>query len=63
MLNTLAYGTNITGWIIIAVVVVLLFGSQRIPEMMKGLGSGLKEFKKGMKEDEEPAKEPTEEKK
>ena len=39
-------------WIIILVIVVLLFGAQKIPEMMRGLGSGMKEFKKGLNEDE-----------
>jgi sec-independent protein translocase protein TatA len=32
--------------ILIIIVVVLLFGAKKIPELMKGLGSGLKEFKK-----------------
>lgn len=32
-------------WIIIILVVVLLFGGRKIPELMKGLGQGLKEFK------------------
>lgn len=38
--------------IIILIVVVLLFGGRKIPELMKGLGQGLKEFKKATKEDE-----------
>lgn len=33
-------------WIIIILVVVLLFGGKKIPELMKGLGTGIKEFKK-----------------
>ena len=37
-------------WIIIALVVLLLFGGQKIPELMKGLGKGVKSFKQGMKE-------------
>ncbi len=32
--------------IIIAVVILLLFGGKKIPELMKGLGGGIKEFKK-----------------
>ena len=36
---------------VIAVLVLLLFGGKKIPELMKGLGSGIKEFKKGVKED------------
>ncbi|SHI39612.1 twin-arginine translocase TatA/TatE family subunit [Flavobacterium terrae] len=35
--------------IIILVVVLLLFGGKKIPELMKGLGSGLNEFKKASK--------------
>ena len=38
-------------WIIIAIVVLILFGGRKIPELMRGLGSGIKEFKKGAKED------------
>ena len=37
---------------IIAIVVLLLFGGKKIPELMKGLGTGIKEFKKGVKEEE-----------
>jgi sec-independent protein translocase protein TatA len=37
--------------IIIIVVVLLLFGGRKIPELMKGLGSGIKEFKNASKED------------
>ncbi|MDG1227909.1 MAG: twin-arginine translocase TatA/TatE family subunit [Polaribacter sp.] len=37
--------------IIILVVVLLLFGGRKIPELMKGLGSGIKEFKNASKED------------
>ncbi len=36
--------------IIILVVVLLLFGGKKIPELMKGLGSGIKEFKDATKE-------------
>ena len=38
--------------VIILVVVLLLFGGRKIPELMRGLGSGLKEFKDATKEDE-----------
>ena len=38
-------------WVLIVVVVVLLFGGKKIPELMKGLGRGVKEFKEGMKDD------------
>jgi sec-independent protein translocase protein TatA len=36
--------------LIIALVVLLLFGGAKIPELMKGLGKGVKSFKDGMKE-------------
>ena len=39
--------------LIILAIVVLLFGAKKIPELAKGLGSGIKNFKKAMKEDEE----------
>ena len=37
-------------WIIILVVVLLLFGGKKIPELMKGIGKGVKGFKDGLKE-------------
>lgn len=42
------------GWpeiIVLALVVLLLFGGKKIPELMKGLGKGVRSFKEGMKED------------
>ena len=44
-------------WVIIALVVLLLFGGKKIPELMRGLGKGVKSFKQGMKEVEEDVKE------
>lgn len=38
--------------ILIVVVVLLLFGGKKIPELMRGLGSGIKEFKDASKDDE-----------
>ncbi|MGM9747561.1 MAG: twin-arginine translocase TatA/TatE family subunit [Candidatus Cryptobacteroides sp.] len=45
----------ITGWewIIIALVVLLLFGGKKIPELMRGLGKGVKSFKQGLKDVED----------
>ena len=37
-------------WVLIVVVVLLLFGGKKIPELMKGLGKGISEFKKGKNE-------------
>ncbi|MDE6486840.1 MAG: twin-arginine translocase TatA/TatE family subunit [Muribaculaceae bacterium] len=43
---------NLRGWewIIIALVVLLLFGGKKIPELMRGLGKGVHSFKQGMEE-------------
>ena len=38
--------------IIILIIVLLLFGGRKIPELMKGLGKGMKEFKNATKEEE-----------
>ena len=38
---------------IIVVIVLLLFGGKKIPELMRGLGSGIKEFKDASKEDDQ----------
>ncbi|MBR5842670.1 MAG: twin-arginine translocase TatA/TatE family subunit [Bacteroidaceae bacterium] len=49
--NLLFLGNIGTGEIIlIALVVLLLFGGKKIPELMKGLGKGVKSFKDGMNE-------------
>jgi len=40
--------------IFVLVIVLLLFGGRKIPELMKGLGSGIKEFKNASKTDEPP---------
>ena len=42
--------------ILILLVVVLLFGGRKIPELMKGLGQGLSDFKKASKVEDEPDK-------
>lgn len=43
-------------WVIIALVILLLFGGKKIPELMKGLGKGVKSFKEGMNSVEEEVK-------
>jgi sec-independent protein translocase protein TatA len=42
---------GVTEIVLILVVVVLLFGGRKIPELMKGIGQGMKEFKKASKFD------------
>ena len=39
--------------IIIVFILILLFGGKKIPELMKGIGDGVKQFKKGLKGDKE----------
>ncbi len=51
------FGLGTQEILIIALVVLLLFGGKKIPELMKGLGKGVKSFKEGMKEIEDPADE------
>ncbi len=48
--------------LIILAIVVLLFGAKKIPELAKGLGSGIKNFKKAMNEDEDEVSNKTKEK-
>ena len=56
----LAYPLFIGTWEIVAIVavVLLLFGGKKIPELMKGLGKGVKSFKEGMNEVEKEINEP-----
>ncbi len=42
--------------LVIALLILLLFGGAKIPELMRGIGRGLKSFKDGMNEVEEPLK-------
>jgi sec-independent protein translocase protein TatA len=47
--------------IAIALIVLLLFGGKKIPELMRGLGKGVRNFKDGMKDMEEQIKKPADE--
>ena len=55
MTNLLLLGFLPSGseWIIIALVILLLFGGKKIPELMRGLGKGVKSFKDGVNEAKE----------
>lgn len=44
-------------WIIIALVIILLFGAKKIPDLMKALGKGTRSFKQGVQEAEAELKE------
>ncbi|MBO7141340.1 MAG: twin-arginine translocase TatA/TatE family subunit [Prevotella sp.] len=57
MMNTLLFlGLGGQEILLIALVVLLLFGGAKIPELMRGLGKGVKSFKEGMKEIDEEVK-------
>ena len=43
--------------VLVVLVVLLLFGGKKIPELMRGLGQGINEFKKGKSESEKKSKE------
>lgn len=55
LIESLAMALSPTHWLIILVIVVLLFGGSKIPELMKGVGQGMGEFKKGMDESRKEA--------
>ena len=47
--------------IVIVAIILLLFGGRKIPELMRGLGKGVKSFKQGMNEVEDELKKPLDE--
>ena len=55
MTNLLLLGflPSCSEWIIISLVILLLFGGKKIPELMRGLGKGVKSFKDGVNEAKE----------
>ena len=57
----LLFGT--LGWpeiIVIALIVLLLFGGKKIPELMRGIGKGIRSFKEGMNDVKEEINKPVE---
>lgn len=58
--TTFAYFTSYTDWLIVGGIVLVLFGGTKIPQLAKGLGEGIREFKKsvnGEAEEETPKEE------
>ena len=58
MITPLLFG-SLGFWeiVLIVLVVILLFGGKKIPELMRGLGKGVKSFKEGMKDVDDDVKE------
>lgn len=54
----LLMGIGTQEFLFIILIILILFGGKKIPELMKGLGKGVKSFKEGMNEVEENLKEP-----
>lgn len=57
------FGLGMQEILIIALIILLLFGGKKIPELMKGLGKGVKSFKEGMNEVTDITKDEKDEKK
>ena len=49
-----AYFTSTQDWLIIGVIVLVLFGGSKIPQLAKGMGEGIREFKKSISGEETP---------
>lgn len=47
-------GLGVPELVIILVIILVLFGSRRIPDLAKGLGEGIRNFKSGMRNDDAP---------
>ena len=61
--NIILFSLGMPEIILIALAILLIFGGKKIPELMRGLGKGVSEFKKGVKDVEnEITKDPSEEK-
>ena len=56
MIQPMVFGLGAWEILIIALVILLIFGGAKIPELMKGLGKGIKNFKEGIKEGDEENK-------
>jgi sec-independent protein translocase protein TatA len=46
-------------WILVLAIIVILFGGKRIPEVMRGMGEGIRSFKEGMRSSDTPAAQTT----
>lgn len=48
--------SSISHWIIVLIIIVLLFGAKKIPELAKGVGKGIKTFKKELEDEDDASK-------
>ena len=56
LIHVLIFGLGPTELIVILAIIVVLFGASRIPQLARGLGKGITEFKRGLKEEPEDTK-------
>ncbi|MBO5195350.1 MAG: twin-arginine translocase TatA/TatE family subunit [Bacteroidales bacterium] len=56
MVLPLVFGLGIWEIVLIVLVLLLLFGGKKIPELMRGMGKGVKNFKEGLKEEDKEDK-------
>jgi sec-independent protein translocase protein TatA len=60
--TTFAYFTSYTDWLIVGAIILVLFGGSKIPQLARGLGEGIREFKNSVngeaKDEEEEEKKP-----
>ena len=62
-MNTMLFmGIGTQEFLFLALIILLLFGGKKIPELMKGIGKGVRSFKEGMNEVEDNLKEPDQKK-
>jgi sec-independent protein translocase protein TatA len=54
MINMILLSLGLPEILLIVLIVLILFGGKKIPELMRGLGQGMKEFKKAAREDDPP---------
>jgi sec-independent protein translocase protein TatA len=55
-LTTFAYFGGTQEWLIIGLIVLVLFGATKIPQLAKGFGEGIREFKKSVSDDDSETK-------
>jgi sec-independent protein translocase protein TatA len=47
-MTTFAYYTSTQGWLMVGIIVLVLFGGAKLPQLAKGVGEGMREFKKAI---------------